>query len=387
MEQRFGNAKKLYEQDHVDVDALKTRIKQEVRSQSFESPAKRTGMKGWKYAAGFAVLVLAVSACIPPEDTMADDQWPEQAKQAKRLMESTTTHFHTLDVWYSYLAGPQNDKQPTTHLLLDLDAARGLEYRKGQGFTYLMANGMESTLYDPAENEYIKQTDKPPVAPDRFYAIRAWLQKKHSSPEQIPAFQNSVLFPWDLFYNLMDSPQSVKALEPRQIAGRKAIGIEITPSDVQEQKVGVQTLFVDAETGVMLEKWAVKDGKTEQHVRVQEIHYDAPLDEKQFEIPMKPDAKVHQDVQVPQDSILSTCPDSYVPAEIKSEWEQAKGQDKTSIWQVNGTWYIYPKKGYLVDRIQVTDRSGKVILSKSSDAKGTVPAMATGYHLDSLRAE
>jgi len=89
-----------------------------------------------------------------------------------------------------------------------------------------------------------------------------------------------------------------------------------------------------------------------------------------------------------QQHIMSGDIEDKIPNEIRTQWEEAKNKlNETIILKHNGKWYIHPKKGYLVDRIEVNGHEGIVILAKasSSKAEGTFPTLAEGYDIDSLK--
>ncbi|WP_248928364.1 hypothetical protein [Paenibacillus hamazuiensis] len=80
--------------------------------------------------------------------------------------------------------------------------------------------------------------------------------------------------------------------------------------------------------------------------------------------------------------------DADIPSEIRDKWEDAKRNPAiTTVFEYNGDWYVYPKKGYLVDTIEVNGQEGTIILVKAFAAKadGFFPAIAYGYDMKSLK--
>jgi hypothetical protein len=91
-----------------------------------------------------------------------------------------------------------------------------------------------------------------------------------------------------------------------------------------------------------------------------------------------------------QPLIISGGIEDKIPDEIRTQWEEAKSKlNETTILQHDGNWYIHPKKGYLVDRIEVNGREGIIILVKASTpkAEATFPTLAKGFDLDSLKLQ
>jgi hypothetical protein len=80
--------------------------------------------------------------------------------------------------------------------------------------------------------------------------------------------------------------------------------------------------------------------------------------------------------------------DKLIPKELKQQWDEAKKKpNETTVLHLNDKWYIFAKKGYLVDRIETNGKEGTLILAKTSPQKSefTFHALAEGYKIDTLK--
>jgi hypothetical protein len=80
--------------------------------------------------------------------------------------------------------------------------------------------------------------------------------------------------------------------------------------------------------------------------------------------------------------------DELVPEELKNQWEEAKKKpNETTVLHLNDKWYIFAKKGYLVNYIEVNGTEGILYLSKTTPQKSqyTFHALAEGYKVDTLK--
>lgn len=61
--------------------------------------------------------------------------------------------------------------------------------------------------------------------------------------------------------------------------------------------------------------------------------------------------------------------------------------DETTILHQNDKWYIYVKKGYLVDKIEVNGREGTLFLAKASPQKSNsnFHVLAERYEIENLK--
>jgi outer membrane lipoprotein-sorting protein len=79
--------------------------------------------------------------------------------------------------------------------------------------------------------------------------------------------------------------------------------------------------------------------------------------------------------------------DHLIPDELKAKWEEAKKKpNETTVLQFKDKWYIYVKKGYLVNYIEAKGSKGTLYLAKTSPQKSefNFGALADGYNVDSL---
>jgi outer membrane lipoprotein-sorting protein len=149
--------------------------------------------------------------------------------------------------------------------------------------------------------------------------------------------------------------------------------------------------WVDKDTGILLKEEVYNSsGKVVDYLYPTNLEINVPVDRKDF-IPnlegyTKTDDMGMERIKRQSDPVIVTGNiDKQVPQELTKQWEQAKkNPDETAIFHLNDNWYIFVKKGYLVDHI---DKQGVLHLSKTSSQKSqyNFEAWAKGYKFDQLK--
>ncbi|MBP1989998.1 beta-lactamase regulating signal transducer with metallopeptidase domain [Paenibacillus eucommiae] len=175
------------------------------------------------------------------------------------------------------------------------------------------------------------------------------------------------------------------------LLGRSVIvfGGELSSYFKTKHKAETFKMWMDKQTGMLLKREEYdKEGGVTESIEVVELELNAALDESLFQIPEElAEKSLREQAEKRALQPRVTSGDVAIPEAINSKWEDAKdNSEQTSIIKYKGAWYIYPKKGYLVNNIEVDGREGKVILNHAG-RKGTIPAVAENYDLDSLTPE
>jgi hypothetical protein len=312
---------------------------------------------------------------------------PPDAQKAQELMRTAINHYQTVYVKYTSF-GSLYERPINGEAKIDLKSFKGWEHADGIAvFDYIQADKYTRIYYNSKKNEYQKEyigvNPNTSHIPDQILQISAWVDGIIKPGIDLP-IMSDILFPQQLAENLLlSNPKSVKDLGHKTINGREAIGVQIIPSTTQMEKIGVVTLYIDASTGVILERDYIKNGVVQDGIKVDSIQFDQKLNETDLTIPIKPSAK-NEETNKPSE-YLATCPDNDIPNALRDQWNEAKNhQEKTTILKYDNVWYIYPKKGFMVDHIEVIGNKGKVILGKASVDKVRIPYKAVNYKIDSL---
>ncbi|MBS4221787.1 hypothetical protein [Lederbergia citrea] len=148
-------------------------------------------------------------------------------------------------------------------------------------------------------------------------------------------------------------------------------------------------LWVNKDTGILIKYETYNpNGDVVDYLHPSKLEVNIPVDTSKFNPNVEEMGYKKQEFSDAGMPILSSgIADADIPAEIKDQWEQAKKKpDETTILKFKSSWYIFPEKGYIVDRIEVNGSKGTLILVKASEQKSqyNIPVLAEGYEIEKL---
>lgn len=205
--------------------------------------------------------------------------------------------------------------------------------------------------------------------------------------ESIPfGLANETLFPYEIASNYtrdLDTWEIEKQNE--ELLGHNTLVIkgEISRADFQSFR-----FWVDKDTGILV-KYETYNEKEEvvDYLHPKKLEVNVPIDSEKFTPNLV--GYVNEDESKQNLPRMKTGNiDELVPAQLKQPWEEAKNSsNETTILPFGDSVYIYPKKGYLVNYIEVNGNNGTLYLAKTSNQKssGTFPALAEGYKVKNLK--
>ncbi|MGG7619335.1 hypothetical protein [Bacillus coreaensis] len=148
-------------------------------------------------------------------------------------------------------------------------------------------------------------------------------------------------------------------------------------------------LWVDKDTGILVKFETYNSaGAIVDYLSPTKLEINVPVDTKKFTPNLEGYTDYQQGRQQQQPSMTTGNIDESVPEELKSQWEEAKKKpNETTLLHLDDKWYIYVKKGYLVNYIEVNGTKGILHLSKTSPQKSqdNFQSLAEGYKVDSLK--
>ncbi|MDP4087196.1 MAG: M56 family metallopeptidase [Bacillota bacterium] len=147
--------------------------------------------------------------------------------------------------------------------------------------------------------------------------------------------------------------------------------------------------WVDKDTGILVKYETYNSaGSVVNYSYPIKLDINVPIDSKDFAPNLDGYKKFDRSLIDKEPGIATGNIDSEIPKELKAQWEEAKKKpDETSIFHKDGKWYIYVKKGYLVNGIEVNGKEGTLHLIKASSQKSqyNFEALAERYNVDSLK--
>ncbi|MDM5155113.1 sigma-E factor regulatory protein RseB domain-containing protein [Bacillus sp. DX1.1] len=146
--------------------------------------------------------------------------------------------------------------------------------------------------------------------------------------------------------------------------------------------------WADKDTGILVKYETYNSaGNVVDYLYPTKLEINVPIDSKKF-IPNLEGYKKEDMLKMDEPRMTTGNIDKRIPEELKVQWEEAKKKpNETTILHQNDKWYIYAKKGYLVDRIEANGKEGTLFLAKASPQKSqsTFHALAEGYKIENLK--
>ncbi|MDK7669170.1 hypothetical protein [Cytobacillus oceanisediminis] len=158
---------------------------------------------------------------------------------------------------------------------------------------------------------------------------------------------------------------------------------EVNKRDIQSFR-----LWVDKDTGILVKYETYNsEGTVADYLYPTKLEINVPIDSKIFKPNLAGLTKTETDNSKPR--ISTGDVDQSIPEELKVQWEEAKKKpNETTILHLDNNWYIFVKKGYYTDRIEVDGKEGTLYLAKQNLPPGKKHfnwcAIAEGYAVEKL---
>ncbi|WP_409271656.1 hypothetical protein V1499_19010 [Neobacillus sp. SCS-31] len=198
---------------------------------------------------------------------------------------------------------------------------------------------------------------------------------------------NATLFPYEIASNYTrDLNKWEIEKQNEELLGHNTLVIRGTKNHKDFQSF---RFWVDKDTGI-LAKYETYNSKGDivDYLHPIKLDINVPIDSEKFTPPNLEGYKDYESLRQEAPKITTGNIDTLIPEELKGQWEEAKTEtNETTVLQYNGNWYIFVKKGYLVNYIEVNGKEGTVYLVKASPqkAQNNFHAFAEGYKVDSLK--
>ncbi|MFD5854032.1 sigma-E factor regulatory protein RseB domain-containing protein [Cytobacillus pseudoceanisediminis] len=146
--------------------------------------------------------------------------------------------------------------------------------------------------------------------------------------------------------------------------------------------------WVDKDTGILVKYETYNsEGKIVDYLYTTKLEINVPIDSEKFKPNLAGFTKMETDNSKPR--INTGDVDQSIPEELKVQWDEAKKKpNETTILHLDNNWYIFVKKGYYIDRIEVNGKEGTLYLEKENLPPGKKQfnflAIAKGYAVDNL---
>ncbi|MBS4190384.1 hypothetical protein KHA94_09245 [Bacillus sp. FJAT-49705] len=197
---------------------------------------------------------------------------------------------------------------------------------------------------------------------------------------------NETLFPYEIASNYTrDLSKWEIEKQNEELLGHNTLVIKGTKNHRDFQSF---RFWVDKDTGILVKYETYNaNGDIVDYLHPTKLEVNVPIDSKKFTPNLeryKNNNMLHQEGPM----IRTGNIDELIPEELKGQWEEArKKTNETTVLELNGNWYIYVKKGYLVNYIEVNGKEGTLYLAKTSAQKSqhNFHALAEGYKVDSLK--
>jgi hypothetical protein len=147
--------------------------------------------------------------------------------------------------------------------------------------------------------------------------------------------------------------------------------------------------WVDKDTGIIVKYETYNSaGKVVEYLYPTKLEINVPVDSKHFTPNLQNYKKEDMSLREKGPGMETGNIDSEIPEGLKAQWEAAKKKpNETTVLHLDDKFYIFVKKGYLVDRIETNGKEGTLYLTKTSPQKSqfTFHALAKGYKVDKLK--
>lgn len=193
------------------------------------------------------------------------------------------------------------------------------------------------------------------------------------------------LFPYEMMENYIDNINDITIENQNEaLLGHNTI---VMMAKINNRSIKTMRFWVDKDTGILVKYETYNSvGEIVDYLSPTKLEINVPVDKQKFipNLEGYTDAELHRQKQ-PQ--MTTGNIDELVPEELKSQWEEAKKKpNETTLLHLDDKWYIFAKKGYLVNYIEVNGTEGTLYLSKTPPQKSqyTFHALAEGYKVDTL---
>jgi outer membrane lipoprotein-sorting protein len=197
---------------------------------------------------------------------------------------------------------------------------------------------------------------------------------------------NETLFPYEIASNYTRDLNSWEIeKQNEELLGQNTLVIKgnINRRDFQSFR-----FWVDKDTGILVKYETYSSaGDVVDYLYPTKLEINVPIDSKKF-TPNLEGYKNYELSREEQPHMTTGNIDDLIPEELKEQWEEAKKKpDETTLLHLNDQWYIYVKKGYLVDRIEVNGKEGTLYLTQTSAQKSqyNFHTLAEGFKVDTLK--
>jgi outer membrane lipoprotein-sorting protein len=146
--------------------------------------------------------------------------------------------------------------------------------------------------------------------------------------------------------------------------------------------------WIDKDTGILVKYETYNsDGKVVDYLYTSKLEINVPIDSKKFEPNLAGYTKMETDNSKAR--INTGDVDQSIPEELKLQWEEAKKKtNETTILHLDDSWYIFVKKGYVINKIVANGKEGTLYLAKenlpSEKKQFNHRAIAEGYTVEKL---
>ncbi|CEG27198.1 sigma-E factor regulatory protein RseB domain-containing protein [Bacillus sp. B-jedd] len=197
---------------------------------------------------------------------------------------------------------------------------------------------------------------------------------------------NETLFPYEIASNYTRDLNSWDIeKQNEELLGHNTIVIKGTKNHREFQSF---RFWVDKDTGILVKYETYNSaGDIVDYLHPTKLEINVPIDSDKFTPNLE--GYTSYELQLKNQPKMTTGNiDELIPEELKEQWEEAKKKpNETTMLKLNGNWYIYVKRGYLVNYIEANGKEGTLYLAKTSAQKSqyTFHALAEGYKVDSLK--
>jgi outer membrane lipoprotein-sorting protein len=196
---------------------------------------------------------------------------------------------------------------------------------------------------------------------------------------------NETLFPYEIASNYTrDLSKWEIEKQNEELLGHNTLVIKGTKNHRDFQSF---RFWVDKDTGILVKYETYNaNGDIVDYLHPTKLEVNVPIDIKTFTPNLEGYEKNDLDRDEPM--LRTGNIDELVPEDLKGQWEEAKKKpNDTTVLELNGNWYIYVKKGYLVNYIESNGNKGTLYLAKTSAEKTghNFKALAEGYKVDTLK--
>jgi hypothetical protein len=196
------------------------------------------------------------------------------------------------------------------------------------------------------------------------------------------------LFPYEMMGNYIANINDITIEKQNEkLLGHNTI---VMLAKVQNRKsIETMRLWVDKDTGILVKFETYNSaGTVVDYLSPKKLEINVPVDTKKFTPNLEGYTDYQQGRQQQQHPSMTVGDIGEIPEELKTQWEEAKTKpNETTLLQLDDTWYIYVKKGYIINYVEVNGKEGTLYLAKTSAQKSqeNFTGLVTGYKVDSLK--